>query len=254
MKKIIGMIHLLPLLGYPKHPGMKTVIKQALKDLAILEKGGVNAVLVENENDHPHQVKAGPEIIAAMTQVVGEVVKKAKVPVGVEALLNDPQASLAIARIAGAKFIRTDYFVDKMRRKEYGIMEINPQKLLVYKKKIKADSVKILADIQVKYANLLEKGKTISQSTKQAIKAGADGVVVTGNFSGQAPKIRDLQEAKMAAGNFPVYVGSGFSITNAKQLLPFCDGTIVGTSLKTKGKIDLKKVKQLLKEVKGGSL
>ena len=133
MKKIIGMIHLLPLTGYPKHPGMEIVIKQALEDLAILEKGGVTAVLVENENDHPHQVKAGPEIISAITIVVSEVVKKAKAPVGVEVLLNDPQASLAIAKITGAKFIRTDYFVDKMWRQKYGQMEIDPKKLMACK-------------------------------------------------------------------------------------------------------------------------
>ena len=210
--KIIGMIHLLPLPGYSKHPGMNIVIKQALEDLAMLESGGVSAVLVENENDHPHQVKASPEIIAAMTLVVNEIVKQAKVSVGVEVLLNDPQASLAIAKITGAKFIRTDYFVDKMWRPKYGE---------------------------------LEKGKTISQSVEQAIKAGADGVIVTGNFSGQAPKLKDLQEAKKAAKSFPVYVGSGFSIDNAQKLLPFCDGAIVGTSLKTKGKLDINKVKKL---------
>lgn len=244
-KKIIGMIHLLPLPGYPKHPGMKVVTAQALKDLKILESGGVSGVLVENENDHPHQVKPGPEIISAMTLVVSEVVKKAKVPVGVEVLLNYPEASVAIAKISGAQFIRTDYFVDKMWRKEYGVMEINSKKLLAYKNKINANSVKILADIQVKYAKLLEKGKTISQSTKQAIKAGADGVIITGNFSGQAPKIKDLQEAKSVAKNFPVYVGSGFSFANTKQLLPFCDGAIVGTYLKTKGRLDIKKVKKL---------
>ena len=206
-KQIIGMIHLLPLPGYKTHPGMNKVIKQALQDLAVLETGGIKTVLVENENDHPHQAKPGQEIVAAMTQIVSEIVKKAKVPVGVEVLLNDPQASLVIAKITGAKFIRTDYFVDKMWRKEYGEMEINPQKLLAYKKKIKADSVKILADVQVKYAKLLEKGKTISKSTKQAIKAGADGVIVTGKISGEAPKLKDLQEAKQAAGKFPVYVG-----------------------------------------------
>ena len=245
-KTIIGMIHLLPLPGYQKHPGMKVVIKQALQDLEILEKGGVKAVLVENENDHPHQIKPGSEIVAAMTKVIGEIVKKAKVPVGVEVLLNDPQASLAIAKITGAKFIRTDYFVDKMWRKEYGLMEINPKKLLAYKKKIKADSVKILADIQVKYAKLLERGKTISQSVKQAIKAGADAVIVTGKISGEAPKLKDLQEAKSVAKSFPVYVGSGFSFANAKQLLQFSDGAIVGTSIKETGSVSFNKTKQLV--------
>jgi len=248
-KKIIGMIHLLPLPGYPDHPGMAAVVKQALKDLAVLETGGVNAVLVENENDHPHQVKAGPEIISAMTIVVSEVVKKAKAPVGVEVLLNDPQASLAIAKITGAKFIRTDYFVDKMWRQKYGQIEINPKKLIAYKHKIKAGSVKIFADVQVKYAKLLGKGKTISQSVKQAIKAGADAVIVTGKVSGEAPQLKDLKEAKQAAGKFPVYVGSGFSFNNAKKLLPFCDGAIVGTSIKQNGIPSKQKTKILTKYV-----
>ena len=247
MKKIIiGMIHLHPLPGYRKHPGMDEVIKHALNSLQILQTGSADAVLVENEYDHPHQVKAGSEIIAAMSKVVSEIVKRSKIPVGVEVLLNDPQASLAIAKICGAKFIRTDYFVDKMWRKEYGEMEINPKALIAFRNKIKADDVKIFADVQVKYAKLLEKGKTIKQSVGQAVKAGADGVIVTGKISGQAPVMEDLQEAKSAAGDFPVYAGSGFAADNAGQLLKFCDGAIVGTSIKKNGIVNLRKVKELI--------
>lgn len=251
MKKIIiGMIHLPPLPGYRKHPGMDEVIKHALNSLQILQTGGVDAVLVENEYDHPHQIKAGPEIIAGMSKVVSEIVKMSKIPVGVEVLLNDPKASLAIAKVCGAKFIRTDYFVDKMWRKEYGEMEINPKALIAFKNKIKANDVKIFADVQVKYAKLLEKGKTIKQSVRQAIKAGADGVIVTGKISGQSPDLADLQEAKPSAGNFPVYVGSGFSVDNAGQLLKFCNGAIVGTSIKKNGIVNLRKIKELIQVVK----
>lgn len=250
MKKlIIGMIHLPPLPGYRKHPGMDEVIKHALNILQILQTGGADAVLVENEYDHPHQVKAGPEIIVAMSTVVAEIVKRSKIPVGVEVLLNDPKASLAIAKVCGAQFIRTDYFVDKMWRKEYGEMEINPKALISFKNKIKANDVKIFADVQVKYAKLLEKDKAIKQSIKQAVKAGADGIIVTGKISGQAPDLADLQEAKSSAGIVPVYVGSGFSDENAGQLLKFCDGAIVGTSLKRNGVVNLKKVKELIKVI-----
>lgn len=248
-KTIIGMIHLPPLPGYEHHPGMKAVVKKALQDLFLLEEGGVNGVLIENENDHPHQMKPGPEIIAAMTHVASEVVKHARVPVGVQVLLNDPEASLAIAQATGAAFIRTDYFVDKMWRDGYGIMKINPTQLMRFKKKIGAKKTKIFADVQVKYAKLLEKGKTISQSTKQAINAGADAIVVTGDVSGQTPQLQDLKEAKSAASNVPVYVGSGFSVQNAKQLLKCSDGAIVGTSLKTQGNVDVKKVKALMEEL-----
>lgn len=251
MKKIIiGMIHLPPLPGYRKHPGMDEVIKHALNSLQILQIGGVGAVLVENEYDHPHQVKAGPEIIAAMSRVVSAVVEKSKIPVGVEVLLNDPKASLAIAKICGAKFIRSDYFVDKMWRKEYGEMEINPKKLISFKNKIKANDVKIFADVQVKYAKLLEKGKTVKQSVNQAVKSGADGIIVTGKITGQAPDLADLHEAKLSAGKIPVYVGSGFSAGNAGQLLKFCNGAIVGTSIKKNGIANLGKIKELIQVVK----
>lgn len=251
MKKIIiGMIHLPPLPGYRKHPGMDEVIKHALNSLQILQIGGANAVLVENEYDHPHQVKAGPEIIAAMSRVVSAVVEKSKIPVGVEVLLNDPKASLAIAKICGAKFIRTDYFVDKMWRKEYGEMEINPKELISFKNKIKANDVKIFADVQVKYAKLLEKGKTVKQSVNQAVKSGADGIIVTGEITGQAPDLADLQEAKLSAGKIPVYAGSGFSVGNAGQLLKFCNGAIVGTSIKKNGIVNLGKIKELIQVVK----
>ena len=187
-----------------------------------------------------------------MTLVVKEIVKRAQVPVGVEVLLNDPKASLAIAQATGAKFIRTDYFVDKMSRKKYGgEMKIDPQGLLRYKKKIKASKVLLLTDIQVKYATLLEKGKTITKSVKQAFNAGSDGVIVTGDFSGDEPRMDDLKEAKMAAGKLPIIIGSGATEKNINKFLIIADGAIVGSSLKlVSGATGYYKVKKLMQKVK----
>lgn len=250
-KPVIGMIHLWPLVGYQKHPGMGKVIKKALMDLEALGKGGVNGVLVENDADQPHQVKVGPEIIAAMTRVVSEVIKKAKVPVGVEVLLNDPKASLAIAKATGSKFIRTDYFVDRMSREEYGgEMKIDPKGLIEYRQKIEAEPVLILTDVQVKHAQLLEKGKPIQKSVKQAIQAGSDGVIVTGSWTGVEPDLSELKKAKLVANNWPVLVGSGLSVENAVELLGVADGAIVGSSLMNKsGGVSQAKVKQLMKKI-----
>lgn len=245
-KPIIGMIHLPTLPGYKGHKGMSYVVQHALKDLETLQKGGINGVMLENEHDHPHQVVVGPEVVAAMTIVVNEVIKCSSVPVGLEVLLNDPKASLAIAKVTGAKYIRIDYFVDRMAREEYGgEMYINPTEVADFKRKIKAFDVAIFADVQVKYATLLEEGKTITKSVKQAISAGADAIVVTGNFSGEAPNLEKLKQAKLAAGDFPVLVGSGFSFVNARDLLNYSDGAIVGTAFKTSGKLALKKIKQI---------
>lgn len=252
-KPIIGMIHLKPLIGYPGYPGRNKVLDLVLADLRALEKGQVSGAIVENEHDHPHQVKPGPETIAEMTYLVSEIVKKAHFPIGVEVLLNYPEASLAIAKITGAKIVRTDYFVDKMTRAEYGgEMEINAQKLMAYRQKIKAEKILILTDLQVKYATLLENGKTIAKSAKQAITAGSDGLIVTGGSSGEPPKTSDLIAAQeVAKGKVGVLIGSGFAPSNAQSLLKHADGAIVGTSIKAKGKVDIKKTKRLMLVVKG---
>lgn len=253
MKKpmICGMIHLPPLVGYPGFGGVVKTVKYALRELKRLESGGVSAVMVENENDQPHQVQVGTEIVALMTVVTSEVVRAARVRVGVEVLLNDPKASLAIAKASGAGFIRTDYWVDRMSRPEYGgEMEIDAKGWVDYRREIGAGDVEIWADVQVKYAQLLERGKSIGKSVEQAFGAGADAVVVTGNYSGDEPDLDELVQAKKVAGKRKVYVGSGLDEGNVGKLLVVADGAIVGTSVKSRGRVSESKVRALMEKVK----
>ncbi len=248
-KALIGVIHLPPLPGYLGSPGIAKVIKKALNDLDALEAGPVDGVLVENEEDRPHRVEAARETIAAMTRVARELVSAArKTVIGVEILLNDPEASIAAAAMAGASFIRTDYFVDPMERPEYGgAMRIDPAGLLRYRRSLGADSILILADIQVKYARMLE-DRTLAKSARLAREAGADAVVVTGPRTGEPPSVAEIENARRGASEIPVLVGSGLSSSNAAGLLSVADGAIVGTSLKSGAAIDPEKVRELLRE------
>jgi hypothetical protein len=51
---IIGMVHCLPLPGSPSYQGdINKVMEQAVEDAKTLERGGVDAVMVENTNDSP---------------------------------------------------------------------------------------------------------------------------------------------------------------------------------------------------------
>ncbi|MFS8159241.1 MAG: BtpA/SgcQ family protein [Candidatus Roizmanbacteria bacterium] len=244
---IIGMIHLPTLVGYPSYKGFDYVMAYALEELEALEKGGIDAVLVENDNDQPHHITVDPETIACMTKIVEILVKKSKIPIGVEVMLNDPKASFAIAKFSGAQFIRTDYFVDRMSREEYGgEMTIFPEALQEYRKKIGAEDISLFADIQVKYAAMLEENKSITTSALQAVKAGADAIIVTGILTGIEPDLRDVIKAKEAVGDFPVLAGSGFSTENAQTILERADGAIVGSSLKTDERIDEGKVRKLM--------
>lgn len=250
-KALIGVIHLPPLPGYPASPGIDAIVEKALLDGRRLEAGGMDGILVENEEDRPHRVEAARETIAAMTRVARELVTAAgSALVGVEILLNDPEASLAVAQASAASFIRTDYFVDPMERPEHGgAMRIDPEGLLAYRRAIGAEKVLVLADIQVKYARMLVP-RPLTDSARLASEKGADAVVVTGAVTGEPPSLDDLKEAKSGAGNVPVLVGSGLDRTNARSLLAIADGAIVGTSLKRGAAVDASVVEALVSEAR----
>lgn len=250
-KPIIGVIHLPPLPGYAESPGLKAVVEKALVDLEALEVGGVDGVLVENEFDRPHQVEASAETVATMTRVTRELARASRhTIVGVEILLNDPMASLAVAHASGAGFIRTDYFVDPMDRPEYGgAMKIDPEGLLAYREQIGAQDVLIFADIQVKYARMLEE-RSLADSARLSERHGADAIVVTGRVTGEPPMRAELEEASRGAGGCPILIGSGLDAANARELLRVGDGAIVGSSLKTGEYIDAAKVISLKESIR----
>ncbi|MDP6604827.1 MAG: BtpA/SgcQ family protein [Dehalococcoidia bacterium] len=248
-RPIIGVIHLPALPGSTGSPGLGEVLKRALTDLAALEGGGVHGVLVSNDGDQPRRLKAGADTISALTRVAHEIVLASNgVKVGVQVLLNDPEASVAVAQMAGASFIRTDFFVDAMQRPEYGPIEIAPQQLVEYRAGIGAGDLLILADVQVKYAQMIDP-RPLADSAAQAVECAADAIVVTGSVTGEAPAWASLREAKQGAGHCPVLVGSGLDLSNAADLLRTADGAIVGTSLKTGAYVDAGKVRALMAAV-----
>lgn len=252
-KAIIGLSHLPPLPDYPDSPGIDVLRRHALSDLRVLQDGGFDGILIENEYDRPHRVTAAPATIASMIEIATAVSAAAeKIVPGCEILLNDPKASLDVAKAAGAAFIRTDYFVDRMTRPQYGEFEIDPEGLINYRKKIAAVDVLILADIQVKYAAMIGK-RPLRESARLACSKGADAVVVTGDETGDAPTVGQLREARSgvidSGLDIPVLIGSGLAAGNATELLGECDGAIVGTALMRDRQVDASALQRLMLEV-----
>jgi len=252
-KIIIGLTHLPPLPDYPDSPGIDTIREHALADLRLLRQCGLDGILVENEYDRPHRVLAEAATLDAMTAVTAAVVAAAgEFAVGCEILLNDPRASLDVAATCNAKFIRTDYFVDRMSRPEYGEFAIDPQGLMQHRDDTGSGDVLVLADIQVKYATMLEE-KSLSESAELASRMRADAIVVTGDETGDAPSIAQLHAARagvVADGrNIPVLIGSGLTARNAGELLAECDGAIVGTALMRERRVDLSATRSLMQAV-----
>jgi membrane complex biogenesis BtpA family protein len=260
---IIGVIHFSPLLGYNNFPGFDVALKNASEDLNSLKEGGADGVIFENNYDIPHRIFVEHEIVASMIFLIQEIKKigPIDIPFGISVLWNDYGAALAIAKVCGAKFIRVPVFVDSVNT-QYGKIIAEPEKVISFRKKIKATNIALFTDIHVKHAKMLEE-KSIAESAKEATDNGSDSIIITGEWTGDAPDISDLKEARETVGpGFPILVGSGADENNMKSLIKYANGAIISTSLKTgvtkegevniksyEQRIDKRKVKNLLKQL-----
>lgn len=243
---LIGMIHLGPMLSMKGFTSIDDLVKKALADLKALEAAGFDAVLVENDNDKPHTEFANPAQIACLTKVTAEIVKAAKIPVGVQMMLNDWESSFAIAKASGAVFTRLDVFVDNVTCKWCDINP-NPKKIISYKNKIYPELV-LLTDIQVKYKKMV-KPRPLTTSAALAIKNGSDALVITGDATGKETPIDFIKQVKNKFPNFPVLVGAGINELNIVSQLSIANGAIVGSSLKTNNAVDVKKAKVIVEKL-----
>src|SRR5690554_4669723 len=94
---VIGMVHCLALPGTPGFCGdMKRIIDQAVNDAVVLEKSGMDAVIVENMGDNPLAVELDTEQSCALAVVSAHVAQKVKIPVGIDAAMNDYKTAFSI--------------------------------------------------------------------------------------------------------------------------------------------------------------
>lgn len=229
----IGVIHFPPLPGNQDAPCIETVICNALHDLQAFEVGGMEGVIIENNYDLPHRMEIAPETLEAFLSIGQQIRDATMLSLGVCVLWNDYKAALSIAKHIHADFVRIPAYVDCMRT-EYGVAEACAIDALRYRDEIGASHVAILADVHVKHAELISSGH-LSASVEMATKQGANGIVITGRWTGDPPTIDDLHTAKIHAGGIPIYAGSGVSSSNVRSILAEADGFIASTSLKERG-------------------
>jgi hypothetical protein len=227
---LIGAVHFPPLPGCLGFPGFTLAEKNALADLKVFQDQKFDGVIFENNYDLPHTEFVSPATVAAMTMLGAKLCVAARLPLGVSVLWNDYRAGLGISKALGLQFVRVPVFVDTVRT-NYGVISGKAAEVIKFRKNLKADNVAIFADIHVKHAELLSR-HSLAQSARMAIKQGADAIILTGNWTGQVPAIKELAEVRKAVKNFPILVGSGADSGNIKEVLKYANGVIVSTSLK----------------------
>jgi len=251
---LVAMIHVQALPGTPRSAlRVSDICRQAVKEAALYEKAGIDAIAIENMHDVPYLRRdVGPEIIASMTAVALAVREATTLPLGVQILAGANHAALAVAQAAGAEFIRCEGFVFGHVADEGLMDEADAGPLLRYRRAIGAEDIAILADIKKKHAaHTLTGDVSLGETAKAAAYFGADGVIVTGSATGAAAAVDDLKSA-VAAIDEPVFVGSGITVENVGQFAE-ADGLIVGSYLKRDGdwrnEPDAKRVEALVNAV-----
>ncbi len=227
-KVVIGMVHCSPLLGYAEFPGFEIVKKKFIGDMKALIAGGVDAIMIENNYDTPHFEKAKISTIPQLTALCLEARKMTKKPLGLCVLWNDYEAALSIAKLSKFDFVRIPVFVDKVKT-DYGTYCAKATECVKFRKEIAAENILIFADVQVKHARHLIK-RPLSEAVKEAIEKGANGIIVTGKWTGDSPTHDDVRVAKKVCGKTLLILGSGITPENIHEYN--VDAFIVGTYFK----------------------
>lgn len=233
---LIGVVHL------PALPGnassiltMDAIIDHALADARTLAAAGFDAAFIENFGDAPFGKTLPASSLAAMSVVADRVRQNVNLRIGINALRNDPLAALAIAAATGATFIRVNVHTG-VYATDQGLIEGTAAETLRYRKSL-GRRIAILADIHVKHAMPLSNIDITQAARDTAYRGLADGLIVTGQATGAAVDLADLRRVTAAVPDRRVFVGSGATAENIAALLKHASGVIVGTSLKTDGKV-----------------
>ena len=237
-KAIIGVVHSRPLPGAPAYEGepMAAGYEYAVREAERYAAGGMDGVIVENHGDIPFAKpeNIGPETAAVMAVMADRVGRAVGLPVGINVLANGAIIATAVAKAAGAAFIRVNQWANAYVANE-GIIEGPAAKATRYRAWLHARGLKIFADVHVKHgAHAIVADRGIPELTRDAEFFDADVVIVTGQRTGDSAKMEEIAAVKGATA-LPVVVGSGVDADNIAGILSACDGVIVASSLKRDG-------------------
>lgn len=254
-KFLAAMIAVGALPGSPLYEGDDNkVIEKALNDLEIYKKVRVDSLILENDFDLPYIKEPIPQkAFDLFLKVAKEVRKSFKGPIGIQVMEGNHMQALEIAKEADLDYLRVEAFVFA-HVGGAGIIEGCAGKLLRRRKEMKAEHIKVFADVKKKHCSHgLTIDLTITDEIHQAEYFLVDGIIVTSKFTGINPKKSDLAAAKKAT-KLPVIIGSGMNPENIKDYLPLADGFIVGSTFRQDGEFlgetDPERVEKFMKKFK----
>jgi uncharacterized protein len=234
-KPVIAMVHLGAMPGTPLHDaagGVEAILRGAEADLAALQAAGVDAVMFGNENDRPYELKVDVASTATMAHVIGRLRDRITVPFGVN-VLWDPMATMALAAATGAAFVReifTGTYASDM-----GPWTPDAGAALRYRTRVGRGDLAMLYNVSAEFADSLDRRSLPDRARSAVFSSVPDAVLVSGQITGEAAALSDLEAVKRVLPDTPVLANTGVKHATIADVLRVADGCIVGSALKVDG-------------------
>ncbi|MEQ1941573.1 BtpA/SgcQ family protein [Mesorhizobium sp. VNQ89] len=234
-KPVIGMVHFGALPGSPLYDadrGLDGIIDGISRDIDALQQAGFDAIMFGNENDRPYEFAVDTASTATMAYAIGRVRDKITVPFGVN-VLWDPMSSIALAAGTGAAFVReifTGTYASDM-----GPWTPDAGKAMRYRDRLHRQDLALLYNVSAEFAHSLDQRSLPDRARSAVFSSIPDAILVSGQITGEAAKMVDLEAVKKVLPDTPVLANTGVKHATVGDVLLIADGCIVGSSLKVDG-------------------
>lgn len=234
-KPVIAMVHLGALPGAPLHDtdaGLDGIVEAARADLRALQAAGFDAVMFGNENDRPYEFDVDRASTATMAYVIGRLREEITVPFGVN-VLWDPMSTIALAAATGAGFVReifTGTYASDM-----GPWTPDAGKAMRYRDRLGRGDLVMLYNVSAEFADSLDRRPLPDRARSAVFSSIPDAVLVSGQITGEAARMEDLEAVKAALPDVPVLANTGVKHATVAEVLRVADGCVVGSALKADG-------------------
>ncbi|MDR0615377.1 MAG: hypothetical protein LBG29_01085 [Synergistaceae bacterium] len=213
------------------------IFGRAVREIGIMERAGVDAVVVEDYFGDKDDVRRVLEYLHREHQ--------GGIRYGVN-VLDEFALSYELAAEHGASFMQVDSVSGHLRVEDdpaYGEM------IASYRGK---GGVLVLGGVRFKYQPYLS-GRTLEDDIRIGM-GRCDVLVVTGDGTGMETSPCKIREFRKIAGGFPLFIGAGITLESCAEQMRLGDGAIVGSFFKADGdarnEIDPERVKSFMDEVR----
>ena len=234
-KPVIGMVHLGALPGsplYDEERGLAGLLADARADLAALQDAGFDAIMFGNENDRPYEFEVDRASTATMAYVIGQLRSDITVPFGVN-VLWDPMSTVALAASTGAAFAReifTGTYASDM-----GPWTPDAGAALRYRNALGRKDLVMLYNVSAEFADSLDRRPLADRARSAVFSSVPDAVLVSGQITGEAAAMSDLEAVKAVLPDTPVLANTGVKHDTIADIMAAADGCVVGSALKVDG-------------------